>query len=133
MVHSLEKIQLLSKALRGDIKAHKTLIKDSLEYAALGAALVGNAPAMAWLLKHNSTLAVFADAVDGNKTAMQTLLKEKQYKLAAVSNMLNGDEEAELWLEKYNLKDYIEFANAIQFAMDKEVEYDLSGYFTLYG
>lgn len=109
------------------------LMKESPEYAALGAALIGNAAAMNWLLKHNKTLAIFADAVEGNKTAVQILLKEKQFELAAVANMLNEDAEAELWLEQHNLKDYIDFAVAIQFALHKEIEYDLGGYFTLYG
>jgi hypothetical protein len=133
MVHSLKKIQLLTKALKGDVKIFSLLMKESPEYAALGSALVGNAAAMNWLLLHNKTFAVFVDAVHDNKSAMHILLKERQFELAAVSNMLNEDEEAELWLEKHNLKDYIEFAIAIQYAMDKEVENDLSGYFTLYG
>jgi len=88
---------------------------------------------MNWLLLHNKTFAVFVDAVHDNKSALQILLKERHFELAAVSNMLNEDEEAELWLEKHNLKDFIDFAVAIQYAMDKEVENDLSGYFTLYG
>lgn len=133
MVHSLKKIKLLTKALKGDKEAYMQLRKETPEYAALGSALVGNTGAMNWLLLHNQTLAVFADAVEGNRSALQMLLKEKQFKLAAVSNMLNEDEKAKLWLEKHNLKDYIDFANAIQYAMDKEVEHDLSGYFTLYG
>ncbi len=133
MVYSLKKIQLLTKALKGDTKIFSQLMKESPEYAALGSALVGNAAAMNWLLLHDKTLAVFVDSVHDNKSAMQILLKERQYELAAVSNMLNEDEEAELWLEKHNLKGYIDFAVAIQYAMDKEVENDLSGYFTLYG
>lgn len=133
MVHSLKKIQTLTKVLWGDKEIYSHLMKEAPEYAALGSALVGNTAAMYWLLEHNKILAVFADAVDGNKTALQMLLKEKQYELAAVSNMLNEDEEAEMWLEKHNLHDYVEFAEAIQYAMDKEVENDLSGYFTLYG
>lgn len=133
MVYSLKKIQLLTKALKGDTKIFKQLMKDSPEYAALGSALVGNAAAMNWLLLHDKTLAVFVDSVHDNKSATQILLKEKQFELAAVSNMLNEDEEAELWLEKHNLKPYIDFAVSIQYAMDKEVENDLSGYFTLYG
>lgn len=134
MVHSLKKIQVLTKALKGDTKIYKQLMKEAPEYAALGSALVGNAEAMHWLLKQDDrTLAIFADAVDGNKTALQLLMKEKQYELAAVSNMLNEDEEAKMWLQKHHLQDYIDFAEAIQYAMDKEVENDLSGYFTLYG
>ncbi len=88
---------------------------------------------MNWLLKHDKTLAIFADAVDGNKTALQLLLSEKQYELAAVANMLNDDEDAELWLEQHNLKPYIYFAVAIQHALDKDAEQDLGRYFTLYG
>ena len=134
MVHSLKKIRSLTKALRGDKKTYMKLMKDAPEYAALGSALVGNTNAMHWLLQQeDKTFAVFADAVDGNKTALQLLMKEKQYELAAVSNMLNEDEEAVKWLEKHKLKDYFDFAMAIQYAMDKEVENDLSGYFTLYG
>jgi len=133
MVYSRNKIQLLTKALMGDKKIYAQLMKESPEYAALGAALVGSSSSMNWLLIHNKTFAVFVDAVHDNKSALQILLKERHFELAAVSNMLNLDEEAELWLEKHNLKDFIEFAVAIQYAMDKEVENDLSGYFTLYG
>ena len=134
MVHSLRKIKSLTKALKGDKKEYTRLMKESPEYAAMGAALVGSAPATHWLLdQENRTFAVFVDAVDGNKTALQLLMKEKQYELAAVSNMLNEDDEAAKWLEKHNLHEYIEFAHAIRYAMDKEVENDLSGYFTLYG
>lgn len=124
---------MLTKALKGDKKAYIVLLKESPELAALGSALVGNAAAMNWLLIHDKTLAVFVDSVHDNKTAFQLLIKEKQFELAAVSNMLNEDQDAELWLEKHNLKDYISFAIAIQYAMDKETENDLSGYFTLYG
>jgi hypothetical protein len=134
MVHSLKKIRSLTKALRGDKTEYARLMKESPEYAAMGAALVGNTAATHWLLaQDNKTFAVFVDAVIGNKTALQLLMKEKQYELAAVSNMLNEDEEALKWLEKHKLKDYFDFAMAIQYAMDKEVENDLSGYFTLYG
>jgi hypothetical protein len=133
MVYSLKKIQLLTMALRGEKKVFAQLRKESPEYAALGSALVGNAVAMNWLLKHNKTLAVFADAVDGNRSAMQTLLKEKQFELAAVANMLNDDDEAELWLETHDLKAYIHFAVAIQYALDMEEKHNLGGYFTLYG
>jgi hypothetical protein len=133
MVYSLEKIQLLTKALSGDKKLFALLRKEAPVYAALGSALVGNSEAMNWLLQNDKTLAVFAEAVDGNKTAVQILLKEKQYALAAVANMLNEDEEAETWLEQHNLKEYINFAVAIQYAMDKEAEQDLGRYFTLYG
>ena len=133
MVYSLKKIQLLSKALKGDKKIFIQLRKEAPEFAALGSALVGNAVAMNWLLQHEKTLALFADAVDGNKTAVQMLMKEKQYKLVAVANMLNEDEEAEMWLEQHGLKDYINFAVAIQHALDKEAEQDLGRYFTLYG
>ena len=60
------------------------------------------------------------------------LLKEKYFELAAVSNLLNEDEKAVLWLKKHNLKDYIAFAEAIQYAMDKEVEHDtMNMYFSL--
>jgi len=133
MVYSLKKIELLTKALRGDKKILTRLMKESPEYAALGAALVGSTAAMQWLLKNHKLFAAFVDSVHDNKTALQTLLKERHFELAAVSNMLNEDEEAELWLEKHNLKLYIDFAVAIQHAMDKEVENDLGGYFTLYG
>jgi hypothetical protein len=133
MVYSLKKIQLLTKALTGDKKLFERLMKEAPEYAAMGSALVGNTVAMNWLMKHNKTLAVFVEAVDGNKTAVQILIKEKEFELAAVANMLNEDEDAELWLEKHNLKDYINFAVAIQHALDKEEKYNLSGYFTLYG
>ena len=133
MVYSLEKIQNLTKALKGDKKMYAKLMKESPEYGALGSALVGNAAAMHWLIKNHPVFAAFVDAVHENKTALQTLLKERHYELAAVSNMLNEDEKAELWLEQHNLFDYIQFAVAIQYAMDKEVENDLSGYFTLYG
>ncbi len=133
MVYSLKKIQMLTKALAGDKKLFAVLMKESPEYAALGSALVGNVRAMNWLLQHDKTLALFADAVDGNKTAIQMLLKEKQFKLAAVANMLNEDEEAEIWLEQHNLKDYINFAVAIQYALDKEAKNNLKDYFTLYG
>jgi len=133
MVYSVEKIRMLTKALGGDKKLFSRLIKEAPEYAALGSALVGNAAAMNWLLQNDKTLAMFVDSVHDNKTAFQVLIKEKQFVLAAVSNMLNEDEEAELWLEKHNFKDYIDFAVAIQYAMDKEAENDISGYFTLYG
>lgn len=133
MVYSLKKIQLLTKALKGDKQVFTRLMKEAPEYAALGSALVGNAAAMNWLLLHHKIFALFVDSVHDNKSATQMLLKERHFELAAVSNMLNEDEEAELWLEKHNLKDYIDFAYAIQYAMDKEVEYDVSGYFTLYG
>ena len=133
MVYSLKKIQQLSRALKGDKKLFSLLMKESPEYAALGSALVGNAAAMNWLLKHDKILAAFADAVDSNKSAVQILLNEKQYELAAVANMLNDDEKAELWLEQHDLKGYIDFAVAIQHAMDKEAEQDLGRYFTLYG
>lgn len=123
---------MLTKALRGDKKTYNELMKVSPEFAALGSALVGNAAAMNWLILHDKTLAVFVDSVHDNKTAFQVLIKEKQFELAAVSNMLNEDEEAESWLEKHHLKHYIDLAVAIQYAMDKEVENDLSGYFTLY-
>lgn len=124
---------MLTKALKGDKKAYIVLLKGAPEFAALGSALVGNAAAMNWLLIHDKTLAVFVDSVHDNKSAFQLLVKEKQFELAAVSNMLNEDEDAELWLEKHDMKDYIAFAVAIQYAMDKETENDLSGYFTLYG
>ena len=133
MLYSLKKIELLTKALKGDKEIFSLLMKESPEYAALGSALVGNSAAMNWLLLHHKTFAVFVDSVHDNKSAFQILLKEKQFELAAVSNMLNEDEEAELWLEKHNLKPYIDFAVAIQYAMDKEVEQDLGQYFTLYG
>jgi hypothetical protein len=133
MVYSLKKIQLLTKALRGDKKTYTLLMKEAPEYAALGSALVGNAAAMNWLLLHHAVFAAFVDSVHDNKSALQILLKERHFELAAVSNMLNEDEKAELWLEKHDLKDYIYFAVAIQYAMDKEVEHDLGGYFTLYG
>lgn len=133
MVHSLKKIKLLTKALKGDKKIFEQLWKEAPEYATLGSALVGNAAAMNWLLVHHKIFAVFVDSVHDNKSALQILLKEKQYELAAVSNMLNEDEEAEHWLEKHNLKDYLDFAVAIQYAMDKEIENDLGRYFTLYG
>jgi len=133
MVYSLKKIKLLTKALKGDKEAYTQLMRESPEYAALGSALVDNAAAMNWLLKNHPIFAAFVDAVHDNKTALQILLKEKHFELAAVSNMLNEDEEAELWLEKHNLYDYINFAVAIQHAMDKEIENDLGRYFTLYG
>lgn len=133
MVYSLDKIRLLTKALKGDKQVFNRLMRESPEYAALGSALVDNAAAMNWLLKNHAIFAAFVDAVHENKTALQILLKEKHFELAAVSNMLNEDEEAELWLEKHNLHDYINFAVAIQYAMDKEIENDLGRYFTLYG
>jgi hypothetical protein len=133
MVYSLKKIQLLTRALLGDKKTYSLLLKKAPEYAALGSALVGSAVAMNWLMEHNKTLAVFADAVDCNKTAIQILLKEKQFELAAVANMLNDDDKAELWLEQHNLKVYIDFAVAIQYALDMEEKHNLGGYFMLYG
>ena len=133
MVYSLKKIELLSKALKGDQKVFGQLRKESPEFAALGAALVGNAAAMKWLLENEATLALFADAVEGNKTATQMLLKEKHHELAAVANMLNDDEKAEMWLEKHNLNHFINLAVAIQHALDKAAEHDLGQYFSLYG
>ena len=133
MIYSLKKIELLARSLMGDKKVFAQLRKDAPEMAALGAALVGNAAAMKWLLVHEPTLALFADAVEGNKTATQMLLKEKHHELAAVANMLNDDENAEMWLEKHNLKHFINLAVAIQDALDKAAKHDLGNYFSLYG
>ena len=120
-------------ALKGDKKLFKQLIEEAPEFAALGSALVGSPQAMNWLIKNEKTLAIFVDAVHGNKSAVQILIQEKQPELAAVSNMLNEDGGAELWLEHHNLRDYLYFAAAIQIAMDMESKLNLSGYFTLYG
>lgn len=133
MVYSLNKIKLLTQALEGDKALFIRLIKEAPDYAALGSALVGNTAAMNWLLKNNKTLAIFADAVSGNKTALQILMKEKLFELAAVANSLNEDEQAEMWLKNHHLNDYLDFAIAIQHALDKENENNLSDYFTLYG
>ena len=133
MVYSIEKIRLLTLALKGDKKIFIQLRAETPAYAALGSALVGSPEAMGWLLKNDKTLALFVDAVHGNKSAVQILMQEKQYELAAVSNMLNEDGKAELWLEHHGLKDYLYFAAAIQIAMDMEERLNLSGYFTLYG
>ncbi len=133
MVYSIEKIRLLTLALKGDKKIFIQLRAEAPAYAALGSALVGSPEAMGWLLKNDKTLALFVDAVHGNKSAVQILMQEKQYELAAVSNMLNEDGKAELWLEHHGLKDYLYFAAAIQIAMDMEERLNLSGYFTLYG
>ena len=133
MVYSIEKIRLLTMALKGDKKLFKQLIEEAPEFAALGSALVGSPQAMNWLIKNEKTLAIFVDAVHGNKSAVQILIQEKQPELAAVSNMLNEDGGAELWLEHHNLRDYLYFAAAIQIAMDMESKLNLSGYFTLYG
>ena len=133
MVYSIEKIRLLTLALKGDKKIFKQLMEEAPEFAAVGSALVGGPEAMGWLIKNEKTLAIFVDAVHGNKSALQILLQEKQPELAAVSNMLNEDGKAELWLEHHGLKDYLYFAAAIQIAMDMEEKHNLGGYFTLYG
>jgi hypothetical protein len=133
MVYSLKKIQLLTLALKGDKKIFKQLIEEAPEFAAVGSALVGSPDAMHWLIKNEKTLAIFVDAVHGNKGAVNILLQEKQPELAAVSNMLNDDGNAELWLEGHGLKDYLYFAAAIQIAMDLEEQHNLGAYFTLYG
>ncbi|HTB32482.1 MAG TPA: hypothetical protein VK808_10675 [Bacteroidia bacterium] len=133
MVYSIEKIKLLTMALKGDKKLFKQLMEEAPEFAAVGSALVGSPQAMKWLIKNEKTLAIFVDSVHGNKSALQLLMKEKQYELAAVSNMLNDDGEAELWLEHHGLRDYLYFAAAIQIALDLEEKHNLGGYFTLYG
>lgn len=133
MVYSLDKIKLLTLALKGDKKVFEQLMKEAPEFAAVGSALVGSPKAMNWLIKNEKTLAIFVDAVHGNKSALQILLQEKQPELAAVSNMLNEDGAAELWLEKHNLREYLYFAASIQIAMDMEEKHNLGGYFTLYG
>jgi len=120
-------------ALKGDKKLFKQLMEEAPEFAAVGSALVGSPQAMKWLIKNEKTLAIFVDSVHGNKSALQLLMKEKQYELAAVSNMLNDDGEAELWLEHHGLRDYLYFAAAIQIALDLEEKHNLGGYFTLYG
>ncbi len=133
MVYSIEKIRLLTLALKGDKKLFKQLMEEAPEFAAVGSALVGSPNAMKWLIKNEKTLAIFVDAVHGNKGALQILLQEKQPELAAVSNMLNEDGNAELWLEQHGLRDYLYLAAAIQIAMDLEEKHNLGGYFTLYG
>jgi len=120
-------------ALKGDKKLFKQLMEEAPEFAAVGSALVGSPQAMKWLIKNEKTLAIFVDSVHGNKSALQLLMKEKQYELAAVSNMLNDDGEAELWLEHHGLRDHLYFAAAIQIALDLEEKHNLGGYFTLYG
>lgn len=133
MVYSLEKIKLLTLALKGDKKIFKQVMEEAPEFAAVGSALVGSPNAMKWLIKNEKTLAIFVDAVHGNKSAVNILLHEKQPELAAVANMLNEDGSAELWLEHHNLREYLYFAAAIQIAMDLEAKHNLAGYFTLYG
>ncbi len=133
MVYSLDKIKLLTLALKGDKKLFKQLMEEGPEFAAVGSALVGSPEAMGWLIKNEKTLAIFVDAVHGNKSALHILIQEKQPELAAVANMLNEDGNAELWLEHHGLKDYLYFAAAIQIAMDMEEKHNLGGYFTLYG
>jgi hypothetical protein len=133
MVYSIEKIRLLTLALKGSKVIFKQLVTEAPDFAAVGSALVGSPDAMKWLLKHDMTLAIFVDAVHGNKSALQHLIKEKQPELAAVANMLNEDGNAEMWLEHHGLKDYLYFAAAIQIAMDMEEKNNLGRYFTLYG
>ncbi len=133
MVYSIEKIRLLTLALKGDKNLFKRVREEAPEFAAVGSALVGSPDAMKWLVKNEKTLAIFVDAVHGNKSAVNILLSEKQPELAAVANMLNEDGHAELWLEKHNLKEYLYLAASIQIAMDLEDKHNLGGYFTLYG
>ncbi len=133
MVYSIEKIRLLTLALKGDKNLFKRVREEAPEFAAVGSALVGSPDAMNWLIKNEKTLAIFVDAVHGNKSAVNILMQEKHPELAAVANMLNEDGKAELWLEHHGLKDYLYFAAAIQIAMDMEEKHNLAGYFTLYG
>ena len=119
MIYSKKQIDLLIVSLEGNVKAFHELMKMSRNLAALESAIKADDGAIEWLIKHDAILAIFVNAIEGNKSAIRFLLNKGELVLAATANLVNGDEDAAVWLKNSGYKHYTELADSIRGALGR--------------
>ena len=115
--------------------ADQTYLKENgfVELMAVLSAIRGDDHALHFLLKSKQIeLAAFVDAViNENKSAFKLLMARKCIVWAAVASIINGQDNAAIYLNRAALNQYIELAEAIKLILKDDKRKRGSGMFGL--
>ena len=122
LIYSKEVINKTSEWVEGHANAKLWLQQHNHEeLVQLKDAVSRYSKAFEYLLVHKHlVLAAFVNAVWDDKKAFKLLMEKKEFVWAAMANFINGDDNAAGFLQKNNLKHYIQLASVIQAKLRKE-------------
>jgi hypothetical protein len=115
--------QQLAEALNGNDRAQEWLQRQGKQELIMvhDAIRFDDESAMEWLHEYgHDELGLFVTACDGDPYAVQALYDGNKSRLAAVAGAVLGDERSIKYLEKNNMKQWINLANAIKKCQEAE-------------
>jgi hypothetical protein len=122
MVYPKEAIEKTSAWIEGDKHAKAWLQANNYEeLVQLKDAVSRYSKAMEYLLVNKHfVLATFVNSIWDDKKAFRLLMDKKEFLWAAMSNYINGDDNAQAFLVKNNLRHYADLAHKLLTKIRKE-------------
>jgi len=116
-------VQHLADALKGNDRAQEWLQRTGRQELVMlhDAIRFDDDSAMEWLHEYgHDELGLFVTAIDGDPYAVQALFDGKQSRLASVAGAVIGDERSIQYLQKNNLKQWMNLVEAIKKCQSEE-------------